>query len=97
VPGGRFSGLAKCCTPSGGVGNVPAAAWTVPSGAGPGAGAGVGAAGSTGAGAGTGMSGTGSASASGALKVKAAITPDAAASAVAPLFVLTRAPFRIAC
>jgi hypothetical protein len=43
------------------------------------------------------MSGTGSASASGALKVKAAITPDAAASAVAPLFVLTRAPFRIAC
>jgi hypothetical protein len=46
------------------------------------------------------MNGTGSASAVGALKVNAATTPsapDATASVVAPLFVLTRAPFRIAC
>ena len=47
------------------------------------------------------MSGKGSARAVGTLKVIAAMTPSApeatASVVVAPLFVLTRAPFRIAC
>ena len=49
VPGGRFSGLDRCGTPSGGVAGSTAAGWTVPSGAGPGVGAGVWIAGSAGA------------------------------------------------
>ena len=101
VPGGRFSGLARCCMPSGGVGNGPAASWTVPSAAGPGVGPGVGIAGSATAGAGgAGMTGTGSANAVGALNVYAAMipsAPDAIVSAVVPLLILTRAPFRCRC
>lgn len=100
VPGGRFSGLDKCCMPSGGVGSVAAADSTVPSGAGPSDGPSMGIAGSAGAGAGSGMSGTESASAVGALNANAAMTPnapDATASAVPPLFILAHAPFRIAC
>ena len=96
VPGGRFSGLDKCCMPSGGVGKAPAAASTVPSGAGPGAAPSAGIAGSAGAGVGPGISGTESASAVGVLKVNAAMAPNvpaATVSAVAPLFILTHAPF----
>jgi hypothetical protein len=57
VPGGRFSGLDRCGTPSGGVGRVPAAACTVPSGAGTGGDAGEGLAGSAGAAAGSAAAG----------------------------------------
>jgi hypothetical protein len=68
VPGGRFSGLDRCGTPSGGAGRPSAAAWTVPSVGGSGAGAGVTGAGrgaatarGAGAGAGAGAASTGAA------------------------------------
>src|SRR5262249_10680206 len=98
VPGGRFSGLDRCGMPSGGACRSPAAAWTVPSGAGPGAGPVAEIAGSTGAGAGAGTGGAGSASAARALEGNAATitsAPDNQGSAAVSLSILTDAPFPI--